>query len=95
MVVLRQIISILENRRLYHAAKKEMKRRQLIQEKLEKSEYLYKTIFENTGTATFIINQADKIILKNSEFNRISGYDSHELAEMSWKNWSQTNLRLR
>ncbi|MDI6644205.1 MAG: histidine kinase dimerization/phosphoacceptor domain -containing protein [Methanobacteriaceae archaeon] len=84
MVVLRQIISIRENRSLYHDAENELKKRQIIQEKLKKSENLYKTIFENTGSATFIISK-DKIILKNTEFKKISGYDSHTLTNTSWR----------
>jgi len=52
--------------------------RKKLQHKVDESEKLYRTIFENTGTATVIEN--DKIILMvNSEFEKISGYKKKEV----------------
>lgn len=41
---------------------------------LKESEIRYRTIFENTGTATIIIDENTMIVLANKEFERLSGY---------------------
>ena len=41
---------------------------------LEESEQYYKTIFENTGTATVIIEEDNTISLINTEFEKLYGY---------------------
>lgn len=41
---------------------------------LKESEVRYRTIFENTGTATIIIDENTMIVLANKEFERLSGY---------------------
>ncbi|WP_414468729.1 PAS domain-containing sensor histidine kinase [Methanobacterium sp. ACI-7] len=46
---------------------------------LQESEAMYKTIFENTGTATIIIEEDTLISLVNSEFEKLSGYSKHEI----------------
>ncbi len=42
-------------------------------ERLEESENLYRTIFENTGTATMIVEEDMTISLANTEFETLSG----------------------
>ncbi len=42
------------------------------------SEKKYRTIFENTGTATILINEDTTISMINSEFERLSGYSKQE-----------------
>jgi diguanylate cyclase (GGDEF)-like protein/PAS domain S-box-containing protein len=55
---------------------------------LRESEIKYRTIFENTGTATVIIENDMTISLANSEFVSISGYDKTEIEnETSWLNF--------
>jgi PAS domain S-box-containing protein len=49
------------------------------EEEIKKSEAYYKTIFENTGTATIIIENNTIISLANSEFEKLSGYSKEEL----------------
>jgi PAS domain S-box-containing protein len=52
---------------------------------LRESENRYRTIFENTGAATIIINEDTTIELANAEFERISGYRKDELEGIaSW-----------
>jgi len=52
---------------------------------LEESEAAYRAIFENTGTATLIINADTTISLVNTEFEKISGYSREEIeGKMSW-----------
>ncbi len=55
------------------------------EEEIKKSEAYYKTIFENTGTATIIIGDNTIISLANSEFEKLSGYSKEELeGKKSW-----------
>jgi diguanylate cyclase (GGDEF)-like protein/PAS domain S-box-containing protein len=52
---------------------------------LRASEMKYRTIFENTGAATIIIEEDMSISLANSEFIRISGYEWEEIkSKKSW-----------
>jgi len=46
---------------------------------LKKSESIYKTIFENTGTATAIINNEMVIEMVNTVFETISGYKKDQI----------------
>lgn len=48
-------------------------------EALRRSENLYRTIFENTGTATIILEEDLTVSLINSEMERLSGYSKEEL----------------
>jgi diguanylate cyclase (GGDEF)-like protein/PAS domain S-box-containing protein len=54
-------------------------------EEREKAEKWYRTVFENTGTATVII-EADMVIsLANTEFEKLSGYSREEIeGEKTW-----------
>jgi two-component system, chemotaxis family, sensor kinase Cph1 len=51
---------------------------------LQESELKYRTIFENTGTATLLIEKDTSITLVNSEFETISGYPKKEVIGKSW-----------
>jgi diguanylate cyclase (GGDEF)-like protein/PAS domain S-box-containing protein len=52
---------------------------------LRESEMKYRTIFENTGTATIIIENDTTISLANSEFANLAGYDKNEIENLiSW-----------
>jgi len=52
--------------------------RKNFESKLKESENLYRTIFENTGSATIIIEDDMTISLMNSEFERMTGYRKEE-----------------
>jgi PAS domain S-box-containing protein len=55
------------------------------QEDLIKSENRYRTIFENTGTATVLIEENTIISIANAEFERLSGYSREEIeGKKSW-----------
>ncbi len=66
--------------------------RQLLRETVEKrthelteSEEKYRTLFENTGTATIIIEEDTTISLANREFARLYGLPKEETeGKMSW-----------
>jgi PAS domain S-box-containing protein len=52
--------------------------RKRAEELLQQSENLYRTIFENTGTATIIIEEDTIISLVNTEFVKMTGYSKDE-----------------
>jgi PAS domain S-box-containing protein len=54
---------------------------------LKKSEERYRSVFENTGAATTIVEENTIISLANNEFERLSGYSKHEI-EMK-KSWTE------
>lgn len=59
--------------------------RRLTEEKLRQSEQWYRAIFENTGTATFIVEEDKTISLANSEFEKLSGYTREEIeGKIKW-----------
>jgi PAS domain S-box-containing protein len=54
---------------------------------MEESDELYRTVFENTGTATIISEDDTTISLANMQFQRLSGYSNDEL--QSKKSWTE------
>jgi PAS domain S-box-containing protein len=54
---------------------------------LRESEERYRTVFENTGAATMILEENTLISLVNDEFERLSGYTKEEI-EMK-KSWTE------
>ncbi|MFA5267039.1 MAG: PAS domain S-box protein [Methanoregula sp.] len=54
---------------------------------LKKSEERYRSVFENTGAATTIVEENTLISLANHEFERLSGYTKREI-EMK-KSWTE------
>jgi PAS domain S-box-containing protein len=56
--------------------------------KIVESENRYRTIFENTGTATVIIDEDTTISLANSKFEELSGYSKHDIElKKSWRDF--------
>jgi len=51
---------------------------------LQESEQRYRSFFENTGSATAIIEEDMTFYLVNSEFERISGYKKEEVVGRRW-----------
>ncbi|MGC9517059.1 MAG: PAS domain S-box protein [Methanomicrobiales archaeon] len=59
--------------------------RKKVEDELKTSENYYRTIFENTGTATVIIEEDTTISLANSEFEELSGFSREEIeGKKSW-----------
>lgn len=54
---------------------------------LKKNEERYRSVFENTGAATTIVDENTIISLANNEFERLSGYTKREI-EMK-KSWTE------
>ncbi len=76
--------------RLAPAIKRELNEAKIREERreaikaLKESENLYRTIFENTGTAIVIINEDTKIAISNREVEKMFGYRKDELEGKSW-----------
>ncbi|RJO62537.1 MAG: PAS domain S-box protein [Dehalococcoidia bacterium] len=54
---------------------------------LRESEELYRTLFENTGTATSLAEEDATIVLVNTEFEKLSGYSKAEIEGK--KKWTE------
>jgi PAS domain S-box-containing protein len=65
--------------------------RQQAEEALKGSENLYRTIFENTGTASIIIDEDMTISLANNECEKLSGYPKEEV--VGRKKWTEFVLK--
>ena len=59
-------------------------KRKKAEKALQKSELYYRTIFENTGTATLIFGEDTVVSIANSKFERLSGYKKEEMEGKSW-----------
>jgi PAS domain S-box-containing protein len=58
-----------------------------VHEDLRESENRYRTIFENTGTATVLLEENTKISIANAGFERLSGYSREDL--VGKKSWTE------
>jgi len=59
--------------------------RKRVEEALRQDKEEYRTLFENTGTATIIVEEDTTISLVNQEFERLSGYSREEIeGKKSW-----------
>lgn len=57
-----------------------------IETRLKESESFYRTLFENTGTATIVVDEDTTILMANSQFEELSGYTKEEVeGKLSWK----------
>ncbi len=61
--------------------------RKRAEDNLRKSEERYRITFENTGTATVLIEEDTTIILANTEFERLSGFSKQEIEGR--KKWTE------
>jgi len=55
-----------------------------VEESLKQSDTFYQTFFENTGTATIIIEEDTTVSMLNVEFEVVTGYTKNEIVGQSW-----------
>ncbi len=69
----------------YQSFMRDISERKNAENVIKESERMYRAIFENTGTASIIIDEDTKILLTNSEWISLSGYSREEMeGKMSW-----------
>ncbi|HZK94881.1 MAG TPA: PAS domain S-box protein [Prolixibacteraceae bacterium] len=61
--------------------------RKRLEETLQESKVKYQAIFENTGTATIIIDEGNTIIMANKECCSITGYTATEIIGQKWNQY--------
>ncbi len=65
---------------------KDISERKKAEKQIKRSEAYYRTIFENTGTATIIIEEDTTVSLVNAEFEKLYGYPKEEIeGKKSWR----------
>ncbi len=68
-----------------HGIVRDISQRRQAEESLKQSEKFYRTIFENTGNASILIAEDTTILLANTNFVRLTGYEREEVeGKMSW-----------
>lgn len=55
-----------------------------IEEELTHSENFYRTLFENSGTATIVIEEDTRVSMINSDFANFTGYTRDEIIGQTW-----------
>ena len=65
----------------------ERRERERAEHALKESEVRYRTIFENTGTATVIVDEDATIVLANRQFERLTGFSRSEIEGK--KKWTE------
>ncbi|MCB8964811.1 MAG: PAS domain S-box protein [Bacteroidales bacterium] len=69
----------------YQSFMRDISERKIAENAIKESEQQYRAIFENTGTASIIIDEDTTILLTNSEWVSLSGYTPEEMeGKMSW-----------
>jgi PAS domain S-box-containing protein len=54
------------------------------EEQLRESQILYRSLFDNTGTATIIVQKDATVVMANEECFRVTGYRAEELVGTKW-----------
>ena len=70
------------------SAIRDVTKQTILQDELKESEERYRTVFENTGTATVIIEKSRLISLANTKFANLVGYPVEEIEnKKEWKDF--------
>jgi PAS domain S-box-containing protein len=76
-----------KGKQLFYSVIHDITERKKAEKALRDSEILYRTMFENTGTATVIVENDTIISLANAEFCRLCGYSKEEIEGR--KRWTE------
>ena len=92
LVIIRQFITLNENKNLLSLAEKEIESRKFAEKIAHENEIYYKAIFENTGTSIIIIDPDMTISKVNSEVERLTGYSKEEIeGRKKWTDFAVDN----
>jgi len=80
----RLIEEIQEARREIKSLRSQARKYKRIEEKLTHSEHFYRTLFENSGTATIVIEKDTTISMMNNDFSNFTGYSRDEIINHTW-----------
>ncbi len=76
---------VFNGRRVLQATVRDITEQKKINDQLKDSETTYRAIFENTGTATIIVDENRFVSYVNSEFANMSGYSKDQIEnKMKW-----------
>ncbi len=75
---------------------KDISERKKVEKQLKRSEAYYRTIFENTGTATIIIEEDTTVSLVNAEFEKLYGYSKGDIeGKKSWREFVAPDYKIK
>lgn len=67
--------------------KKDAAETKQVEDALKQSDAFYGTFFENTGTATIVIEEDTTVSMLNVEFEMVTGYSKEEIVGKSWTHY--------
>ncbi|MGZ7135796.1 MAG: PAS domain S-box protein, partial [Methanobacterium sp.] len=79
LVIIRQIITLKENRTLYMEAREEITKRENVENELAKSEKKYREIIENANEGIISTDSNGSLMFYNDRFTKMLGYNENEL----------------
>src|SRR5512145_2038602 len=83
-----QLITELEaTRREVERLRKQARQYQRVKKELKHSGHFYQTLFENSGTATIVIEEDTTISMINNDFSNFTGYSRQEILGQTWSRY--------
>lgn len=78
------ILALQNARREIRKLRSQASKYKKIEKELSRSEEFYRTLFNNSGTATIVIEKDTTISMMNSDFSNFTGYSRDEIINHSW-----------
>ncbi|MGM0451771.1 MAG: diguanylate cyclase [Thermodesulfobacteriota bacterium] len=79
--IIATLIDITSRKHAKAALQKYNARLQDVARKLQESELRYRSLFENTGTATILVEKNMRISMANTKFSELTGYDKAQVTD--------------